>query len=106
MPTEKPRFTITVSEELLEQIENYRFENRCRSQTDAVLQLMQKGLDALMDAESIAEQKEPASPEGLTDDERQFIDGFKTLSPSNRRLLLGIAALLLQEQARPDDSRN
>jgi len=45
MPTNKPRFTITLDEELLERIENYRFENRCPNRTQAVLDLLHMGLD-------------------------------------------------------------
>lgn len=28
MPTEKPRYTVTVDEEMLKQIDDFRFENR------------------------------------------------------------------------------
>lgn len=31
MPTEKPRYTITVDEDLLKQIDDFRFENRYSS---------------------------------------------------------------------------
>lgn len=45
MPTDKPRFTITIDEDLLKRLEDYRFEHRCRNRTQAVLELMRKGLD-------------------------------------------------------------
>lgn len=47
---------------------------------------------------------EPADIGGLTEDEDRFIRGFAVLTPSNRRLLLGILALLLQEQEQASDS--
>ena len=45
MPTDKPRFTIIIDEELLKRLEDYRFEHRCPNRTQAVLELMRKGLD-------------------------------------------------------------
>ena len=32
MPTDKPRVTFAVSEETLSQIDNYRYENKCKNQ--------------------------------------------------------------------------
>ena len=45
MPTDKPRFTVTIDEELLERLENYRFEKRCPNRTQAFLELLRRGLD-------------------------------------------------------------
>lgn len=45
MPTAKPRFSITVDNELLKRVEDYRFENRCPNRTQAVLELIRAGLD-------------------------------------------------------------
>lgn len=47
MPTEKPRFTITVDEELLKAIDDFRFENRFENRTKAVIALMEKGIEAI-----------------------------------------------------------
>ncbi len=47
MPTEKPRVTITVSKEQLEEIEAYRFGNKMKNQTQAILSLVRLGLDEL-----------------------------------------------------------
>lgn len=46
MPTEKPRVTFTVSPETLEKIEEYRFSNKSKNQTQAILSLIEKGLSA------------------------------------------------------------
>lgn len=45
MPTNKPRVTITMSEEELEAIENYQYFNNKKNQTQAILDLIRKGLD-------------------------------------------------------------
>ncbi len=46
MPTDKPRFTITVDEDLLRRLEDYRFENRCPNRTQTVVELIRQSLDA------------------------------------------------------------
>lgn len=47
MPTEKPRYSITVDEELLKQIDNFRFENRYPSRSAATLELIRLGIEHL-----------------------------------------------------------
>lgn len=44
MPTEKPRYTITVDEELLGQINDFRFENRYTSLSAATVELIRLGI--------------------------------------------------------------
>ena len=46
MPTEKPRFTVIVDEELLKEIDDFRFENRIASENEAIRQLIELGLRA------------------------------------------------------------
>ena len=48
MPTEKPRVTFTLSQEKLDLVNNYRFDNRFKNQTQAILSLIDKGLDDYM----------------------------------------------------------
>lgn len=47
MPTEKPRVTITMSEDQLAQIEEYRFGNKIKNQAQAILSLIEKDMDQL-----------------------------------------------------------
>ena len=47
MPTEKPRYTVIVDEELLKRIDDFRFENRYPSRSAATLELIRLGLEAL-----------------------------------------------------------
>ncbi len=47
MPTTNPRFCITVSEDMLKQIDDYRFENRINSRSQATIELIALGLEAL-----------------------------------------------------------
>ena len=47
MPTEKPRYTITLDEEMLKKIDDYRFENRVANRTQATLELIRIGMNSL-----------------------------------------------------------
>ena len=47
MPTEKPRYTVIVDEELLKHIDDFRFENRYPSRSAATLELIRLGLEHL-----------------------------------------------------------
>ncbi len=103
MPTQKPRFMVTVSEELLQQIDDYRFSQKCKTQTQAINELINLGIARLAPDLSTQTKKEPAALDGLSDKEREFIRVFQALSPSNQHLLLGIGALILQEQGKHPD---
>lgn len=47
MPTNKPRYTIVVDEELLKKIDDFRFENRYPSRSAATLELIRLGIESL-----------------------------------------------------------
>ena len=47
MPTEKPRYSITVDDETLKEIDDYRFENRFSSRSKATVELIKMGLERL-----------------------------------------------------------
>ena len=48
-------------------------------------------------------ENDPATSDEVTEKEREFLTVYSTLTPTNRRLLLGIAGLLLQEQSEHPD---
>lgn len=47
MATNRPRYTVSVDKELFEQIENFRFENRYNTRSEATVELIRLGLEAL-----------------------------------------------------------
>lgn len=47
MPTEKPRFTVIVDDELLKEIDDFRFENRYPSRSAATIDLIRRGIEQL-----------------------------------------------------------
>ena len=63
MPTEKPRYTITLDEEMLKRIDDFRFENRFPNRTQATLELIRIGIEALEEQQKKAQKKNPAATE-------------------------------------------
>lgn len=47
MPTNKQRYTITVSDEMYQAIEDFRFENRFNTKSDATSELIRLGLESI-----------------------------------------------------------
>lgn len=47
MPTEKPRVTITMSKDELQQIDDFRFSHKMKNQTQAILALVRAGFEEL-----------------------------------------------------------
>lgn len=71
MPTNKPRAMITFNdEELYKAVDEYRFTHRFRSQNEAVMDLINKGIDKLMGETPI----EPS--EKLTDEDRRVLTAY------------------------------
>ncbi len=57
MPTQKPRYTVIVDEEMLKKIDDYRFENRFPSRSAATIELIKLGMKQL-EKEQAAKKKE------------------------------------------------
>lgn len=47
MPTEKPKILITVDNDLFKEIEDFRFDNRVQTRSEAVRILVKEGLKRL-----------------------------------------------------------
>jgi metal-responsive CopG/Arc/MetJ family transcriptional regulator len=45
MPTEKPILTFAVEEDLMERINDFRFDNRIETRSEAIRMLVEKGLE-------------------------------------------------------------
>lgn len=64
MPTEKPRYSIVVDEELLKEIDDFRFENRYPSRSAATVELIRRGLESLKREQQQQAQKKPDTSKG------------------------------------------
>lgn len=47
MSTERPRYTVSVDDEMFEQIENFRYENRYQTRSETTVELIKLGLKEL-----------------------------------------------------------
>lgn len=63
MPTEKPRYCITVDDEMLKEIDDFRFGYRYNSRSQATLELIRLGLEVLKE-EASNQQKPDESNSG------------------------------------------
>lgn len=53
MSTDKPRYSITVDDELLQKIDDFRFEKRYQSRSSATVDLIRLGIEALEKSQSV-----------------------------------------------------
>ncbi|WP_300845497.1 hypothetical protein [uncultured Acetatifactor sp.] len=63
MATAKPRYTVSVDNELFQQIEDFRFERRFQTRSEATVELIRLGLEQLKKEEAAA--KEARESENL-----------------------------------------
>lgn len=47
MATNKPRYTVSVDDELFQKIEDFRFEHRFQTRSEATVELIRLGLESL-----------------------------------------------------------
>lgn len=47
MATQKPRYTVSVDDEMFKQIEDFRFEHRYQTRSEATVELIRRGLEAV-----------------------------------------------------------
>lgn len=81
MPTDKPRFTITVDPALMQEIEDYRYNHRIKNQTQAVISLMQRGLQEMLETE-FPQTEQPV--EQYTEDEKQLIANYRAFNEEGK----------------------
>lgn len=54
MATNKARYTVSVDEELFQQIEDFRFENRFQTRAEATVVLIRLGLEQIRKEQKLA----------------------------------------------------
>ena len=58
MSTDRPRYTVSVDQELFQQIEDFRFSRRFQTRSEATVELIRLGLAALEQEVSDRDQSE------------------------------------------------
>lgn len=105
MPTEKPRYTVIVDDELLKRIDDFRFENRYPSRSAATLELIRVGMEALEKKQAKAKKAQkkptPCIEDGLDIREEYFMELVQRLEPGRQRALLEQALSMIERQKTP-----
>lgn len=63
MSTERPRYTVSVDQDLFQQIEDYKFKMRYSTRSDATVDLIEKGLSVLNEKPISQIEKSPVPAE-------------------------------------------
>lgn len=92
VPTENPRITFAVDKYTLDKITEYRFEHRLKNQTQAVLTLIEKGLNSLNSTENKSILEETI----LTDDELSLLENYRKLSREGKQYILQTMSMAVQ----------
>lgn len=69
MATDKPRYTVSVDDDLFKKIEDFRFEHRYQTRSEATVELIRLGLEALLKEQENAKKKGLHNPNTETDNE-------------------------------------
>lgn len=78
MPTENPRITFALSEEMRARITDYQFANQCKNQSQAILELIRRGIgDASHD--EVTEHREP-----------DFVDKYSRLDKYGKQVVQAV----------------
>lgn len=86
MSTDRPRYTVSVDDELLKQIEDYQFEHRYKTRSSATVELIRLGIQQLMQEQpQIAQNAAPAP--ALSADEQQLIDDYRSLNEQGQEYI-------------------
>ena len=96
MPTDKPRVTFAISEEKLAELEAYRYDNKIKNQTQAILSLIDKGLSALESEKDCEIENSPSTAEAAPG------ENVITMEESNR-LLEALGLIQSGQQITDDD---
>lgn len=64
MATDKPRYTVSVDNELFQKIEDFRFKRRFQTRSEATVELIRLGLEQLKKEEEEAKKAQKNKPSG------------------------------------------
>ncbi len=86
MSTDRPRYTVSVDDELLKQIEDYQFEHRYKTRSSATVELIRLGIQQLMQEQPQIVQNTAPVP-ALSADEQQLIDDYRSLNEQGQEYI-------------------
>lgn len=99
MPTEKPRITFALDAKTLKAVEDYKFKHRAKNQSQAIISLIEKGLE-VVEAQETKQTKTSPAPEGARE------ESYISMESSNRLYDALIASgLIVDDDVAPEDMK-
>ncbi len=77
MSTNRPRYTVSVDNELLREIEDFQYENRYKTRSSATVELIRLGIRWLLDGR-------PDLAQSLADDDHTLIEAYRALNDEGK----------------------
>lgn len=96
MPTEKPRVTITMSNDQFKSIDNYRYAHKMKNQTQAILSLIENGLSKLEQDAPAHNKKAPS----ISDEAMKIAKRYHNLDPYGKAT---VRAVIDEEENRIEE---
>lgn len=91
--TEKPRFSISLDDDLFERVDEYQHKNRIATRSQAIVRLIETGYSALMEeiGETSANARMLEYARSISQDEHDLIAGYRAASADRRDDMLEMA---------------
>ena len=105
MSTEKPRFTVTVSDEMKKSIEDFFHSRKFKNQSQAVNQLIERGLDSFIDGIDKSNRDETLRfPSNISQSEVSIMKKYRALDEHGKELVELVLDKELERVNTQDDS--
>lgn len=98
MPTKNPRISFALSDDLLREIDEFRYQNRIKNQTQAILTLINRGFEAI--AGSYTE------PQKLNSDELELITEYRSAPNEIKQAVHTILLPYTESQIQDNKQKN
>lgn len=87
MSTDRPRYTVSVDDELLKQIEDYQFEHRYKTRSSATVELIRLGIQQLMQGQPKIAQNTAPVPAPFLPTNNSSIDDYRSLNEQGQEYI-------------------
>ena len=103
MATEKPRFSLTMDEEMVKNVEEYQNRKGLSTKSKAIQELVESGLAALNEAGELSEMEkspDPAAAGPRDQDEMDFMRYVGELTKDQQELLAVLLRAMIEQNRR------
>jgi len=97
MPTKKQRITFAISDEEFSRLEEYRFKYKLKNQSQAILSLLEIGLEDYLS--EIDKSEKEIAPPPLSKEAQELLPKFESLDTSDKYRIIGqVEGLLMSDK--------